>query len=234
MKIVYTGLESAGKSLLLAKTAIRLVKRNKKWQKKYGFTRKIVSNLKFSNEFYKKNADFIKYFEDMSEIIGITGCDIIWDEISSDFSALKKEPMTRKINRWLRQGAKQGVHIYATAQEFHDIHLDFRRRAQECKNVKKFFGSNRSGENLPPVNLIWGLCLTWDIKIHPYNELEPEKVSILPSFFFITKELCNIFDTHQVITSSHEPPYEHVERICENVNCKAGYKGKRFSKVIHR
>lgn len=227
MKIVYTGLESAGKSLLLAKTATELVIRNKKWKKKYGFTRKIISNLKFSKKFFEKNSEYIDYFEDMKEVIGLTGCDIIWDEISSDFSALKKEPLTRKINRWLRQGAKQGVHIYATAQEFHDIHLDFRRRAQECINIKKVWGSRRSGKNLPKVNFIWGICFKNDIKIHPYNELEPEKLNWFPGWLLITRELCEVFDTHQVIKSSHEPPYEHVERFCENPDCK-------FKKVIHR
>lgn len=227
MKIIFTGLESSGKSLALARTAIKLVKRNKHWHKKFGFTRKIVSNLKFSENFYAKNKDYIDYFEDMKEVIGLTGCDIIWDEISSDFSALKKEPLTRKINRWLRQGAKQGVHIYATAQEFHDVHLDFRRRAQECFNIKKLMGSRRSGQNLPKVHFIWGLCFFFKIKIHPYNELQPEKLSLIPEFVFITKTLCHVFDTHQVIKSSHEPPYEHIERKCENPDCN-------YKKIIHR
>jgi len=227
MKIVYTGLESAGKSLALAKKAKFLIKRNKKWNKKFGFKRYIVSNLKFSDKFYNENKEYIEYFEDMREVIGLTGCDIIWDEISSDFSALKREPLTRKINRWLRQGAKQGVHIYATAQEFHDIHLDFRRRAQECFAVKKIIGSRRSGQNLPQVKYIWGICFLYSIKIHPYNELDPEKISPIPEIMFITRELCEVFNTHQVINSSHEPPYEHIERFCENPDCN-------YKKVIHR
>jgi hypothetical protein len=227
MKIVYTGLESSGKTLLLAKESISLIKRNRRWKKKYGFIRKVVSNLKFSDEFYEKNKEFIDYWEDMRDVIGLTGCDIIWDEISSDFSALKKEPMSKKINRWLRQGAKQGVHIYATAQEFHDIHLDFRRRVQECLNVVKVIGSARSGKNLPPVNKIWGFCFVREINIHPYNELEPENLSFLPSLLWITRDLCEVFDTHQVILSSKEPLLEHIERFCEKPGCN-------YKRVIHR
>ena len=225
MKIVYTGLESAGKSLLLARDCIRLIKRNRYWKRKYGFTRKLLSNLKFSESFYDKNREYITYWDDMREIIGTTGVDVIWDEISSDFSALKREPMSKKINRWLRQGAKQGVHIYATAQEFHDIHLDFRRRVESCFNVVKFIGSGRSGKNLPPIKFIWGLAFTHQIDIHPYDELDPKRIGILPGAVLITKELCNIFNTHQVIDASAEPFLEHIERVCQT----CGYK-----RIIHR
>jgi hypothetical protein len=227
MKIIYTGLESAGKSLLLAKVAKRLLKRNKKWRKKYGFLRPIYTNLLFSDDFIKGNEEYIKNWLDVREILELSGCDILWDEISSDFSALKKEPLSRKINRWLRQGAKQGVHIYATAQEFHDLHLDMRRRVSNCYNIKKIIGSSRGGENMPPVNKIWGLCTVTDIEIHPYNELEPKSKSIIPSFLIINKDLCSVFNTHQIIQASEEPLLEHVERKCERADCD-------FKRIIHR
>lgn len=229
MKTVYTGLESSGKSLALAKKVISLIKRNKKWEKKYGFRRLVRSNLIFSEKFAEKYKDYIVYWKDMKEIIKETGCDIIWDEISSDFSALKKEPLPRETNRWLRQGAKQGVHIYATAQEFHDIHLDFRRRVKVCHSLKKILGSPRGGKNLPKVKRIWGLCLSWELKIHPYNELEPQKQSIIPELLFITRELCEVFNTHQVIENSEERPFEHIERKCEKYG-----KGCNYKKIIHR
>lgn len=224
MKVIYTGLESQGKTLLLAQKSEELINRNKKWHKKYGFTRKLYSNIIFSNGFYSSNKDYIEYFTDYRELLEYNGIDVIWDEISTHFSALKKEPLPRRVNVWLRQGAKQGVDIYATAQEFHDVHLDFRRRCVECLNIKKIIGSRRSGKNLPPVKHIWGLCLSNEIKIHPYNELAPEKLGIIPGFIFITRSLCEIFDTSQIIKPSEELPYEHIERSCPT----CGYK-----KVIH-
>lgn len=229
MKKVYTGLESQGKTLFLADLVKFLVWRNKRWFKKYGFRRKIYSNIQFSDSFYEKNSDFIVYWKDMKEVIGLTGVDILWDEISSDFSALKKEPLSRYVNRWLRQGAKQGVHIYATAQEFHDIHLDYRRRVIECVNSVKIIGSPRGGLNLPPVRIIWGMCFGWRLKIHPYNELEPERASIFPTILFFGKGLCSIFNTHQILESSDELPYQHIERKCENYG-----KGCDFKKITHR
>ena len=214
MKRIYTGLESSGKSLLLAQQSIQLARRNKRWHKKYGFLRPIYSNLRFSDKFLEKYAEYIRYFDDVSELLDVQGADIIFDEISTHFSAMKKDPLPRRINQWLRQGAKQGVRFYATAQEFHDIHLDLRRRCFSCDYIKKVLGSPRSGANLPPIRFIWGFCFVWRIKIHPYNELQPEKQSIIPSILFITKSLCNVFDTHQVINTSKELPLDHYERIC--------------------
>jgi hypothetical protein len=220
MKVVYTGLESGGKSLAIAQVVLKLLKTNIYWKKKYGFHRYIYSNLRFSDSFYNKYKDFIIYWDDVREVIGLSGCDIIWDEISSDFSALKREPLSRKVNRWLRQGAKQGVHIYATAQEYHDIHLDMRRRFKFCYHIEKWIGSDRPGKNLPPVKFIWGICLVRSIKIHPYNEIRPEKLNLFPGLIFISKELCSIFNTSQVIEESKEIPLDHRERYCPVPGCK--------------
>lgn len=225
MKIVYTGLESSGKTLALASKARELAQRNRRWEKQYGFTRKIYSNLQFSKSFYNMYSSLIVYWKDLNEIINLTGCDILWDEISSDFSALKREPLPKQVNRWLRQGAKQGVHIYATAQEFHDIHLDFRRRVFTAYHLTKVIGSSRGGENRPPVDFIWGLCLMRELNIHPYNEINPSFMSAIPDFMWISESLCSIFDTRQLIEESGEPPLEHHVRKCPV--CK-------YIKVTHR
>lgn len=225
MKIIYTGLESSGKTLLLAKKIKKLLYRNKLWKKKYGFTRQIWSNLILSENFYKKNKEYINYWYDYKDLIDKSGIDIIWDEISTDFSALKKEPLPKIVNRWLRQGAKQGIEIYATAQEYHDVHLDMRRRCFKAFKIRKLIGSRRGGDNMPPVKNIWGLCIYRQLKIHPYNELVPEYSDMIPSLLYIGKELCNIFDTRQVIKESLHPPYDHVERKC--LTCG-------FKRVEHR
>ena len=102
MKIVFTGKESSGKSLMLASYALRLLKRNVLWYKKYGWLRPLYSNLLFSQAVSDKYKGFIHYWSDIREIIGKTGIDVIHDEISTDFSALKREPLPRSINQWLR------------------------------------------------------------------------------------------------------------------------------------
>lgn len=221
MKVVYTGLESSGKTLLLAKKAKELLARNVRWFKKYGFKRVLYTNIKFSDALIQKYPGYISYFNQYKDLITLAGVDILWDEISSDFSALKKEPLPRSINRWLRQGAKRGVHIYATAQEFHDIHLDFRRRVFSAYTVKKVIGSGRGGDNLPPIKTIWGLCVVRQLQINPYNELQPEYIGLIggiSSVFLIDRSDCLVFDTHQFLAESEEIPLEHTERKCLKCN----------------
>ncbi len=216
MKKGYVGLESSGKSLALAIDCVRLLKRNKHWYKKYGFIRSLYSNLKFSKKIEKEYSLFIKYWEDPKEVINLTGVDIIWDEVSAHFSALKQSPLPLSVNIWLRQGAKQGVDIYFTAQEFHDIHNDFRRRVQSVTEMRKIMGSDRGGKNLPPIKMIWGLCSKRHLVINPYNELQKEYSDLfgIPSFLPIRKKFCEIFDTHQLIPKGKEPPLEHTVRVC--------------------
>lgn len=217
MKIIYTGLESSGKSLMLARTALGVLERNHNWYTRFGFRRLVYSNLRFNDDISSKYKDYIVYFDEIREIIDKTGCDIIFDEISSHFNALKREPLPLSVNKWLRQGAKQGVHFYATAQEFHDIHLDFRRRVHKCFYISKLFGSSRGGDCLPPVSHIWGLCLVRELNIRPYNELAPEFIPVLSgglSFLFISRFYASIFDTHQVIKKGEELPFEHYVRKC--------------------
>lgn len=234
MKLVYTGLEGQGKTLLMAKRILEVLDRNEKWEKKYGFIRPVYLNIKLSHEIEKKYKKFIFYWSDVREIIGKTGCDIFHDEISSHFSALKKEPLPLKVNRWLRQGSKQGVEYYATAQEFHDIALDFRRRVQTCYYITKLVGSDRGGENKPPIKTIWGICNVKEVKIHPYNELQPEFIfhSFFP-FLLFGKSLCHIFDTHQVIEQSEELPLEHRERECKDCGVKYISHGGIASRVVY-
>ena len=225
MKIIYCGKESSGKTLFLADKLTQLLKRNIRWKQKYGFTRLIYTNMAIGEKYFRKYKEFIRYWVNVNDVIGLAGCDILWDEISSDFSALKKEPLGKEVNRWLRQGAKQGVHIYATAQELHDVALDYRRRIQSAWMCNKLIGSERGGLNLPPLKILWGFCFKRKLKINPYNELEPE-VQGLPSLVWIGKKLCSVFDTHQVIKGSLEDaPLEHIVRSCPVYKIK---------KVIHR
>ena len=229
MKVVYTGLESSGKTLCIANKVIELITRNKIWFKKFGFRRLIYSNLKFSDEFEEENKEYIRYWQDVKELLELSGVDIIHDEISSYYSALKREPLPIKVNQWLRQGAKQGVHIYGTAQEFHDIHLDFRRRVFKAYKASKLIGSPRGGENLPPVKTIWGVVRFREIKIHPYNELMPEFEFSIPPFdcLFFGKKLCSIFNTYQILSCEEALPLEHIERICSKPGCN-------FKRITHR
>jgi hypothetical protein len=223
-KTVYVGLEGQGKTLLMALHLKNQLKYNKTLKEKYNIDRPLYTNLRINPELSSLYPN-IKYYQSISDVIGLTGCDIFHDELSSDFNAQKREPLPRRVNRWLRQTSKSGVTITCTAQEFHDLHLDFRRRVSNCYEVKKVIGSRRGGHNLPPVRFIWGLLYVRELNIHPYNELDPQYKSLfnVNPIHIMTRDLCNIFDTHQYILPSDELPLEHRERHCPTCGFKKVY-----------
>lgn len=217
MKKVYTGKESAGKSLAMAREIIRVANRNRRWLKKYDIHRPIFTNMGLSRSFKDEFPEQrIQYYHDIKRIIkkGVKGIDIFHDEISSDFSAEKRSALPRDEGRWLRQCAKSGIHIYSTAQEFHDIHVQFRRLVTEAWRCKKLVGCPRPGPNLPEVHFIWGVIGLRNTVISPYNELEPEYKG-LPHFVFIRKRVTDIFDTNEFVPKVDKFEVEHLETNCE-------------------
>jgi hypothetical protein len=225
-KRVYVGLESQGKSLALANDALMYLARSVRLEKRYGFRRLLYSNMTFSKEVMARYGERIRYYSRVDELLSLTGCDIIIDELPSFFSALKTDPLPYEVNRWLRQTAKQGVRITGTAQEFHDIHVQFRRRVISASRCFKVLGSTRPGHNLPPVRSVWGIVRIRPLVINPYDELKPQYSFTLPPFdcLFITRSLVSVFDTNQVIGDASYTDFRHVERFCPV--CK-------FKKIYH-
>jgi len=233
MKIIYTGLESSGKSLRLAKEAEKLVYRNKKWKKKSGKIRPLVSNLTFSENFYtwavEKMEIPIIYWKNVDELVKFTEADILIDEVANYFDARNWEHLTLDMRRWLSQGAKMGIEIYGTTQSFAQVDIAFRRLVDELILIRKIIGSRRPSATKPPVQLIWGLCLETDINPRTYDEkIDALKARGLLSHwvFPITKHYCDIFNTNLKIEESALPPYKHQERDCSIPDCQ-------FHRVLH-
>jgi len=86
MKVIFSGLESSGKSLRLAMEVRDIVHRNAKWLKRSGIQRPLASNLRFSEEFEKYMADLglppVIYCENLEELTKLSHCDVIIDFLS--------------------------------------------------------------------------------------------------------------------------------------------------------
>ena len=211
MKLVFIGKESSGKSLALAHKCEELLKRNKKWHKKFGFKRLIYSNLKFSTSFEEENKEYLRYWETYNDLITLSGADILIDEISIYFPA-SKGALPLQVNRWLRQATKRGIEIYGTTQEFENIQADFRRRINKIYKTRKVFGSKRGGACLPPVKNIFGVIALQEFEVFDFIDIKP---TWRFKFFYFTKKLCSIFDTFQVIDEIEGLPLSHSERKCK-------------------
>lgn len=232
MKTIFSGLESSGKSLRLAKVTADLVQRNGNWKKKSGIERPIISNLHFTEKFYnwatKDMGVPIIYWTNLDELIKYDNADIIIDEVGTYFDSRLWTDLSLDVRRWLTQGAKTGIEIYGSAQDFAQVDLSFRRLVNNLYHITKLFGSGRPSPTKPPIKRIWGLCSIRELNPREYKEDKKsfDTTQMFPSFFFIEREYCEIFDTTQKILRSTPPAMKHIERLCELDSCG-------FHKTLH-
>lgn len=226
MKICYTGKESSGKSLKLAQVAKDLVIRNAKWAKQSGIVRPIASNLIFSESFMtfaKEKGIPIIIWANLDDLIKLRDCDIIIDEISNYFDARGWKELNLSVRRWMSQGAKVGIEMYTSAQDFAQVDIAFRRLINHLYLVKKLIGSRRPSATKPPVTFIWGITNIVELDPLRYDDVTDKfnRISSFPSLFFITQERCDIFDTTQIVDLSVPLNYNHSIRKCLDCDYEA-------------
>ena len=204
MKLVYTGLESSGKSLMLSRTAEKVLNRNYQWHKKLTklnipCPRTMAFNMPMSSSFIEKiTSNGINYlqWETFQEIEKLTDADIFIDELLKIFPSRGTEPLPPHIMDFLTQGAKSGIHIYATTQDFSQVHKQFRLLTNKVIIVRKLFGSPRPMKSSPPVKDIWGICLKYEVKPETFKG---DNISMEPKFiplpFTIRKKDTERYDT---------------------------------------
>lgn len=219
MKVIYSGLESSGKSLRLAKVVADLVERNSRWAKKSGVMRPILSNLQFSDSFIewsKGKGIPVKYWTNLDELIKFDNADVIIDEVGTYFDSRLWSELSLDVRRWLTQGAKTGIEIYGSAQDFAQVDLAFRRLVNHLYHITKLVGSGRPSPTKPPIKRIWGLCSMRELNPREYKEDKKsfDKTAMFPSFFMIERRHCEIFDTTQKILRSAYPALKHIDRNC--------------------
>jgi len=225
MKVIYSGLESSGKSLRLAMQADKLLHRNAKWKERHGIIRPIASNLQFSDGFTEKARELgipIVYWKDLEELVQFENCDVLMDEVGNYFDARGWSELSLDVRRWLTQAAKSGVDIYGTAQDFAQVDKAFRRLVNDLYHIRKLIGSPRPSPTRPKIKRVWGLCYVRELEPVGYDEDTFKSRSVIPGMFFIRKKYTDIFDTNQKIVKSRPAPYRHILRECNHPEC--GYK----------
>lgn len=233
MKIIYAGLESSGKSLKLAMTVSDILQRNAKWKKDSGIVRPIVSNIEFSRDFVAYAQELgvpISYWKNLDDLIKLEHADVIIDEVGNYFDSRLWADLSLDVRRWLTQGAKSGIEIYGSAQDFAQVDKSFRRLCNYLYDITKIVGSPRPSPTKPPIKRIWGVCVMKELDPRSYNEDDKKFVksgfAVLPHIFFIQRKYCEIFDTTQKIVRSKPALLRHEDRYCEDPNCS-------FHKVVH-
>lgn len=209
MKVVYTGIESSGKSLQLSVRAYDVLKRNIAWLSITGLPRTMAFASPMSPEFISSiETAGIKYlkFSNLNDILHLNECDIFIDELIKFFPASGSNSLSNEQLDFITQGAKSGVNMYCASQDFSQVHKQFRLLVNEVYVVTKFIGSRRPMNTAPPVRRIWGLCVLRPVAPSSFKGDSATMESLgWPSFYFINKEDCMRFDTSYKVPLSTLP-----------------------------
>lgn len=233
-KVIFSGLESSGKSLQLAMKGEAVLMRNIKWRERSGIARKILTNSPFSekfNAFAKDNGIDVVVWENLDELIQQRDCDVFIDEIGTYFDSRMWADLSLDVRRWIQQGAKMGIELYGACQDFAQVDVSFRRLTSELYHITKWIGSARPSPTKPPIKHIWGLCHMVELNPQSYDEGKKKFQSegILNWFtgwFTIQRRYCEMFDTRFFLKRSTPLPLKHIERFCGDPNCE-------FKRTVH-
>lgn len=230
-KVIYTGIESSGKSLLLSKQAEKVRKRNIRWYKVVGIKRTMAFNTPMSEEFKKSiidnNINYLE-FRNLDEILYLEECDIFIDELIKYFPASGSSSLSNEQLHFITQGAKSGIHLWGASQDFSQVHKQFRLLVNEVYLVKKIIGSERPMKTAPPVKSIWGICSMQKVAPRSFrgDSTSMDEIEGGFSLFFIRREDVKRFDTSFKVPQTELP----IKRIRKQVElCREdGFKRVRY------
>lgn len=227
MIVVYSGLPGAGKSLKLARTAVELLYRNKRYFERGGQLRRLFTNLKLSSAILDEFQGYVVDWVDPAELTSLRNVDVLWDEIATHLDATQWQNMSLELKRWLQQHRKFGIELYGTTQDFAQIDKSFRRLCSNLFHLTKVFGSRDKSATMPEVKHIWGLSVVQTLDPQKYDEAKSKfQNNGIPSFIWISRSDIEIFDTTAEVKVGKYPPLRHIERECELPSCQ-------FHKEIH-
>jgi len=225
MIVGWTGLPGASKTTSLARAAISVLYRNKKYAKRTGKVRELWSNITFAPDVESEFTGQIKYWNDLEQLTPLRDVDVLIDEAMVYFDARSWEHLSLDVRRWLAQHRKFGIEIYFSAQEFSQVDIAFRRLVSNLFYLTKLIGSRDISATLPPVRFIWGIIVSQTIDPIAYEE-DNKSVIGMPSFRWLSRGDTLVFDTREEVKGSKYPPLKHIERQCQKENCV-------FHKIIH-
>jgi len=215
---LYTGLPGNGKSLNLMKMVYSLGYRNRRLYRKTGVLRQIFSNIKFSKQVEEEFSGMFRYYTDPFLLPDIAyGCDIIFDEIATYLDSQQFALCPSSFKRFLQQHRKKGaIDIYGTTQDFAMIDVSLRRLCTEVEVCIKVFGSGDLSPTRTEVKNPWGLIISRKVERSSFKDgMDNFKYKeIIGSWTWITKKLCEGYDTQQTLNVAEYPPLRHVARHC--------------------
>lgn len=220
MIYVTTGLTSQGKTLELARTAYKLLRRNIKWYEKTGKKRPLAHNFPINAELLKRHGGFFHRWYEPEELPLLRECDVLWDEVANGMDSSNWQNVSMDLKVFLRQHAKRGIDIYCTTQRWGSIDINLRSLVDEMFVAHKVIGSPRPSATKPDIRHPWGIIWLEEQDQKSFLEDKLKSSGILGwRIFLITKELVSLYDTRYEVPQAKFAPLKHIERFCEIPNC---------------
>jgi hypothetical protein len=162
-------------------------------------------------------------------------CYIVMDDCATIIPADKWQDLPVWFRKMWAQAGHNGIHCVANIQDPVSCDINFRRYTDLAFKFHKLCGSPRPEESKPPIKHIWGIYTVRSIKAatlwkdgdmteaeiqalkdeHP--ELYKEKWGF--KWFWISRKICEIYNTLQHIPEYMPDTLEHYELRCNDPDC---------------
>lgn len=181
------------------------------------------------------------------------GCYLIFDDVATILPADNWARTPMWLRKTFSQGRHFGIRILANLQDPMSVDINFRRYTDMAFKFRKLLGSPDPDETKPAIKRIWGIYMRRKIKaewlwqlgdmsdseIAMFKEKQKLQQKISGNVFFkdiwraslhwISKKICNIYDTTQDVPEYIPTGYEHLELSCTD----SKHPDCGFKKVSH-
>lgn len=232
---MFVGVEGdvgAGKSLWMARTALDVLWRNTRWTKRTGKIRQIACNTPLSLAVQAEYRGYIKQkqmelpgigWRTLEDMIQLTETDIFIDEIANYLDSHDWPLLPGAVKSFFRQHEKRGNDIYFASQSYNQVDISARRLVTELCYVFKIMGSPRPSATRPEVKRVWGFVGMMKENPKEFTETARKFEWSVPRVMWISRELCNTFDTLYEVSNQNLIMRQTRWEKCDDPAC-----------VIHR
>lgn len=216
----------SGKSLNQADTVIWLLERSIRIQKKYKLPlREVWCNFHMSDEINKKYKGRIFSWHDPLEMIFLDypknttlrkSFDCVWDELAVELPSDKWKDTHPEIRAFFAQHRKRAIQIYGNTQDYMMVDINARRMATKVFESFKIIGSPDPDPTFPKIKHPWGIVAKWELdkRLIRTDAQDRVRVSMFPHITWITKKLCNAYDTTEDIRQA-DVELKHITKKCK-------------------
>lgn len=227
--IGYIGDKGQGKSYMLAKTLVSILKRNRKWHEKLGLPLRpvvVMETLGLSEWFVDNWKDYLKAFKEIEELASFREADVFIDDISMRLDSRKWELLPDDARQWLYGAERLGCDVFFTAQKFSRVEITFRLLTDAIYLCSKSIGSKRPSATRPEIKRIWGIISVCNIPKSAYQkETFNQDEWGGGRIHWLSRKYTDVYDHTKISLTDGYPPLKCIIRKCSDPNCPKAIEG---------